>query len=265
MTTTAMTTAPLLVAEGLHWSVGSKRVVRDVSLALREGECLGLIGPNGCGKSSLLRLLYRVTRPHAGRVHLQGRDIHEMSARSFSQQVAVLTQEFTPAFEMTAREAVMMGRIPHQSRWSPWSSGGARDREVVRECLARVDCLPLQDRDFAQLSGGEKQRVLLARALAQQPQILMLDEPTNHLDVRYQHELMALVRAAGRSTLVVLHDLNIAAQYCDRLCLMHHGALVAQGRPEEVLTPEHIAGVYGMNALIDAHPFTAKPRVTFCA
>lgn len=252
----------LLEASQLRWSIAGKTVVNHVSVQLRDGECLGVIGPNGCGKSSLLRMLYRVIRPHAGTVQLAGRDVWEMSARGFAQQVAVLTQEFAPAFDMSVEETVMMGRIPHHSSWA---LHGARDRALVRECLEQVGCKTLLDRDFARLSGGEKQRVLLARALAQQPQCLLLDEPTNHLDVRYQHELMALVRGVGRSTLVVLHDLNIAAQYCDRLCLMHHGALVAQGTPHEVLTREHIAAVYGMDAVVDAHPFTGKPRVTFCA
>ena len=251
----------LLEARGLRWSIAGKAVVNDVSIHLRDGECLGVIGPNGCGKSSLLRMLYRVIRPHAGKVHLAGRDVWGMSARGFAQQVAVLTQEFAPAFDMSVEETVMMGRIPHRSAWA---GHGARDRDLVRECLSQVGCEALLDRDFTRLSGGEKQRVLLARALAQQPQCLLLDEPTNHLDVRYQHELMALIRGVGRSALVVLHDLNIAAQYCDRLCLMHHGALVAQGTPDEVLTPANIAAVYGMDAVVDAHPFTAKPRVTFC-
>lgn len=252
----------LIEASQLRWSIAGKVVVNDVSIELSDGECLGVIGPNGCGKSSLLRMLYRVIQPHAGEVRLAGRDIWDMPARQFAQQVAVLTQEFAPAFDMTVQETVMMGRIPHRSSWA---LDGARDRELVRDCLEWVGCLALHDRDFAQLSGGEKQRVLLARALAQQPQCLLLDEPTNHLDVRYQHELMALLRGVGRSTLVVLHDLNIAAQYCDRLCLMQHGALVAEGTPQEVLTPEHIAAVYGMEAVVDAHPFTGKPRVTFCA
>ena len=255
----------LIGAEHLHLRIAGRTVVKDVSIRLRDGECVGVIGPNGCGKSSLLRLLYRVVRPQSGEVRWMGQNIWEMSARGLAQQVAVLTQEFAPAFDMSVLEAVMMGRIPHRSSWSV---NGARDRALVRECLEQVGCTALLDRDFARLSGGEKQRVLLARALAQQPQCLLLDEPTNHLDVRYQHELMALVRGVrgvGRSTLVVLHDLNIAAQYCDRLCLMHHGALVAQGTPHEVLTREHIAAVYGMDAVVDAHPFTGKPRVTFCA
>ncbi|MBF5002951.1 ABC transporter ATP-binding protein [Diaphorobacter caeni] len=251
----------LIDAEHLHLRIAGRTVVKDVSIQLRDGECVGVIGPNGCGKSSLLRMLYRVVRPQSGAARWMGRNIWEMSARGFAQQVAVLTQEFAPVFDISVQETVMMGRTPHRSSWA-WD--GARDRQVVVECLERVGCLQLQERDFALLSGGEKQRVLLARALAQQPRCLMLDEPTNHLDVRYQHELMALVRGAGRSTLVVLHDLNIAAQYCDRLCLMHEGALVADGTPAEVLTPANIAAVYGVDAVVDAHPQTGRPRVTFC-
>jgi len=250
----------LLEAQGLHWSAGGRTIVQGVGVRLHEGECVGLIGPNGCGKSSLLRMLYRAVLPERGQVQWRGRDIWQLSARDYAREVAVLGQEFSQVFDLLVHEVVMMGRIPHQSSWARDSE---HDLALVRESLEQVGCWHLQEQAFSTLSGGEKQRVLLARALAQQPRALVLDEPTNHLDIRYQLELMALIRRSGRAALVAIHDLNIAAQYCDRLYLMQQGRLVAEGTPAQVLTAEHIAAVYGVQALVDTHPVTRRPRISF--
>ena len=249
----------LLEARKLHWSADGRRIVDGVNLHVEEGECVGLLGPNGCGKSSLLRMLYRHHRPDSGNVHLGGRDIWNHSSREFARKVAVLGQESAHVFDYTVQEAVMMGRIPHQSAWA---RNSACDHEVVQACLEQVGCLHLAEREFSGLSGGEKQRVLLARALAQEPQLLVLDEPTNHLDIRYQLELMHLVKQSGRTVLVALHDLNIAAQYCDRICLMQEGRVRVQGAPDAVLTAENVAQIYGVNAWVDTHPETGKQRVS---
>jgi iron complex transport system ATP-binding protein len=250
----------MLEGRQLQWQVQARRIVDGASLALARGECLGLIGPNGSGKSSLLRMLYRVLQPTHGQVLLLDQDVRGMPERAFAQQVAVLTQESATGFDTTAAELVMMGRIPHQAAWARDS---AQDHATVRAALAQVGALALADRPLADLSGGEKQRVLLARALAQQPQVLLLDEPTNHLDIRYQLEVMGLLRRQRLSAIVALHDLNIAAHYCDRLVLMDQGRIVAEGTPAQVLLPATILSVYGVAAEVDTHPATGRPRISF--
>nr|WP_326534550.1 ABC transporter ATP-binding protein [Pseudorhodoferax sp.] len=250
----------MLEGRQLRWEVHARRIVDDASLALARGECLGLIGPNGSGKSTLLRMLYRALQPTRGAVLLQGQDIAAVGERRFAQQVAVLTQESAPSVDTTAAELVMMGRIPHQATWARDS---AQDHAIVHEAMRRVGALALAARPLAELSGGEKQRVLLARALAQQPQVLLLDEPTNHLDIRHQLEVMGLLRRLQLSAIVALHDLNIAAHYCDRLVLMDQGRIVAEGAPAQVLVPATIQQVYGVAAEVDTHPVTGRPRISF--
>ena len=250
----------MLEGRDLRWDVHGKPVVDRVSLALDRGECVGLIGPNGSGKSTLLRMLYRALQPTRGNVLLMERDIRDITDRDFARKVAVLTQESVPGFDMTVAELVMMGRIPHQAKWARDSE---RDQAAVREALTQVGAWSLADRTLADLSGGEKQRVLLARALAQEPAVLLLDEPTNHLDVRYQLEVMNLLKRLRLSAIVALHDLNIAAHYCDRLMLIDHGQVVAEGPPVSVLMPDTIQRVYGVVAEVDTHPVTQRPRISF--
>ncbi|CBL46222.1 ABC-type cobalamin/Fe3+-siderophores transport system, ATPase component [gamma proteobacterium HdN1] len=250
----------ILQAENVSWFIHEHPVVDCASLYVLEGECVGLIGPNGCGKSSLLRMLYRAVPPDTGEVQLHGRNIWKIKSRSFAQQTAVLAQEMTLPFDCSVREAVSMGRFPHQTTWLRDSSD---DHAHVRTSLEQVGAWELVDRRLATLSGGERQRVWLARALAQQPQLLFLDEPTNHLDIRHQLNLMARVRELSKTTLVVLHDLNLAAQFCTRLYLMNKGRLVTEGAPEHVLTPENLRSVYGVNALVDQHPITQRVRVSY--
>jgi len=250
----------MLRAQGLCWGAGGRQIVRDAALHVEVGECVGLIGPNGCGKSTLLRILYRVLAPQRGQVWFEGQDIWRMEPRAFARQTAVLAQASATAFDSTACEAVMLGRLPHQGRFA---ADSAQDRRMVHESLARVGAAGLAGQRMSTLSGGERQRVLLARALAQEPRLLFLDEPTNHLDIRYQLELMRLVRGLGITVLVVLHELNIAAQFCDRLYLMQAGALVASGTPRAVLTPEAIHGAFGVRSVVDEHPITGRARIAY--
>nr|WP_145546462.1 ABC transporter ATP-binding protein [Variovorax boronicumulans] len=250
----------MLEGRQLRWEVHAQRIVDDASVALARGECLGLIGPNGSGKSTLLRMLYRALQPTHGSVHLLEQDIGGMSERQFAQKLAVLTQESATDFDITVAELVMMGRIPHQAKWARDS---AQDHAIVCQSLQQVGALALAERPLGELSGGERQRVLLARAFAQQPQVLLLDEPTNHLDIRYQLEVMGLLRGQRISAIVALHDLNIAAHYCDRLVLMAQGRIVAEGRPEQVLKPTTIHAAYGVAAEVDTHPATGRPRISF--
>lgn len=251
---------PVLEGRDLHWEVHARRIVDGASVALARGECVGLIGPNGSGKSSLLRMLYRVLQPTRGCVLLTGQDVAGIDDRAFARQVAVLAQESAPGFDTSVAELVMLGRIPHQARWA---RDNAQDHAIVREALRQVGAGDLAERSLADLSGGEKQRVLLARALAQQPQVLLLDEPTNHLDIRYQLEVMGLLRRQRLSAIVALHDLNIAAHYCDRLVLIDQGRIVAEGEPAQVLTPATLQQVYGVAAAVDLHPATGRTRISF--
>lgn len=249
-----------LEARALRWEVAARRIVDDLSLLVADGQLVGLLGPNGSGKSTLLRIVYRLLRPTAGVVALDDQDVWRLSARDSARSMAVLAQENSSDFDFSAREIVLMGRTPHKRMFD---ADTAEDQRQVDQALIRVGAADLADRRFQTLSGGEKQRVLMARALVQQAQVLVLDEPTNHLDIRYQFEIMALIRALGVTTLAALHELNLAAHYCDRLYLIDAGRLVASGVPAEVLTPALIDRVYGVRAEVSVAPVSGKPRITF--
>jgi iron complex transport system ATP-binding protein len=247
-------------ADGVTWSVGSAAILRHVSVAIAPGECVGVLGPNGSGKSSLLRCIYRVLRPRAGLISLDGEDVWELTTRTVARRAAVVLQESTTDFDLTVAEIVAMGRIPHKGAFERDTAADAR---IVAEALDRVGMAALAGRNIRSLSGGERQRVLLARALAQQACCLILDEPTNHLDIRAQMDMLALVRSLGITTLAALHDLNLAAHYCDRLYILQEGAVVAQGAPAAVLTPALIRAVYGVDAEVHIHSGTGKPTVIY--
>jgi iron complex transport system ATP-binding protein len=209
-----------------------------------------LIGPNGSGKTSLLRTVYRVLRPDAGVIRLDGESVWELSARESARRMAVVPQESGGELDFTVREMVLMGRSPHKA-WHERDS--AADQAIVDRALRQVNLAELADRGFLTLSGGEKQRVIVARALAQEPRFLVLDEPTAHLDIHHQLEILALVRGLELTTIAALHDLNLAAMYCDRLYLLHHGRIVASGAPPDVLTVDLIRDVYGVAAEVSLH------------
>ncbi|MFE4604547.1 ABC transporter ATP-binding protein [Kitasatospora indigofera] len=241
-------------------TLAGRDIVSGVTLVAAEGEIAGLVGPNGSGKSTLLRTVYRHLRPHTGRVLLAGRDIRSMSTVETARHIAALPQERGGDFEFTVREVVAMGRSPYKRAFA---GDDAADHEAVADALDQVGLAGYEGRGFAALSGGERQRVLLARAFAQRPDVLVLDEPTNHLDVQHQVELLALLRAQRRTTVISLHDLNAAASLCDRLHVLHKGAVVASGTPREVLTPELLAKVFGVRAAVVEHPLTGDPLIAF--
>lgn len=236
-----------LSVENLSVEIEGKRLVDSVLFDLRPGEFVGLVGPNGSGKSSLLRAIYRVLKPRAGRVLHSGDDVWSLSARDAARRTAVVAQERMGEFDFTVRELVQMGRTPHKGLLD---GDSAADQEIVEDCLAKVGMTHCAARQFLSFSGGEKQRVLVARALAQQAPFLVLDEPTNHLDIRHQLELLELIRRLGTTTLAALHDLALAARYCDRLAMMQDGRLIAFGTPAEVLTADRIRDAYGVRAEI---------------
>ncbi|MGC9535975.1 ABC transporter ATP-binding protein [Streptomyces sp. UG1] len=246
--------------EDLRVAYDGRTVVSGARLVAAEGEITGLVGPNGSGKSTLLRTVYRHLKPTAGRVLLCGADLRRLSPVQAARHIAALPQERGGDFELTVREVVAMGRTPYKRAFA---GEDAADRDVVARALADVGMAHHSGRRFTELSGGERQRVLLARAFAQQPDVLVLDEPTNHLDIRHQVELLALLREQRRTTLVSLHDLNAAASVCDRLHVLHGGHVVASGPPREVLRPALLAEVFGVRATVVDHPLTGDPLIAF--
>ena len=228
-------------------SYGAARILKGISLETHTGEFVGIIGPNGSGKSTLLKCIYRVLKPDGGCIWLGDQELHEMKIRNSARKVAVVAQHNYYNFEFSVREVVMMGRAPHKKMLE---KDGAKDFEIVDQALKTVGMYEFADRNFSTLSGGEQQMVILARALAQQTPCLILDEPTNHLDITHQLQLMELVRGLNVTVLSAIHDLNIAAMYCDRLYILKDGEIVGSGTPEELLTPETIRRVYQVESEI---------------
>jgi iron complex transport system ATP-binding protein len=249
-----------LEVEGVSWGVPGRGILENVSLEVEPGEMVGLIGPNGGGKTSLLRCVYGFLEPWSGSVMLDGEDVRGMCARRLARRVAVVLQETPGGFDFTVRESVLMGRTPHKALFDRET---AEDRRIVEHALVRVGADDLGERDFRTLSGGEKQKVLVARALTQNARLLVLDEPTNHLDVGHQLEVLDLVKSLRVTTLAALHDLNLAALFCDRLYVLKSGRVFASGTPKEVLTPRLLEEIYGVASEVRTHPSTGKPHVTF--
>ncbi|MCY4146301.1 MAG: ABC transporter ATP-binding protein [Chloroflexi bacterium] len=249
-----------LNVHGLRWSVAGRRIIDDIQLSVETGAFVGLLGPNGSGKSTLLRCIYRSLKPDAGSISLDGADLLAMPPRDAARKMAVVLQETPVQFDFTVQEMVLMGRTPHKSAFDPDTSD---DWEIVVDALAQVDMLDFRERSYGTLSGGEKQRVLIARALAQQSQFMVLDEPTNHLDIRYQLEILDIVRELPVTTLAALHDLNLAALYCDRLYVLSEGHVVASGAPDDIVTADLIYEVYGVRANVATNPTTGKRHITY--
>lgn len=246
--------------EEIGWSVDSKTVLDSISFSVGPSELVGLLGPNGSGKSSLLRCIYRYLEPDYGTVFVNGVDLQTVPLKESAKTMAAVLQESSSEFHVKVFEVVLMGRSPHKELLERDNND---DYELALQALEQVGMTDLAGRDFNTLSGGEKQRVLLARALCGQARFLILDEPTNHLDIRYQLEIMDLVRGLNVSTIAALHDLNLAAQFCDRVVVIEKGRIVSSGTPEEVLTADLIKEVYGVTAKIDVQPETDKISITY--
>ena len=238
-------------AEGVQAVLGGSQILKGVDLLAGQKELVGVIGPNGSGKSTLLKCIYRVLKPSGGAVYLDGKDLEDYSVKQSARRVAVVAQHNYYNFDFTVQDVVLMGRAPHKRALE---RDNARDYQLVAQALETVGMAAFAGRSFSTLSGGEQQRVILARALAQDTPCLILDEPTNHLDIKYQLQLMDIVKGLDRTVIAAIHDLNIAAMYCDRLYAVRNGTVVKAGTLGEVLTRAFIREVYEVDAQVFHDP-----------
>ena len=243
-------------------------VINGMEFTIRQGEIVGVIGPNGSGKSSLLKLLAKLVRPQEGAIHLFGAELGALSRESISRQLAYMPQDLSFDFPFSVLDMVLMGRFPYR-RGGLWNLVGWERREdlaAAEEAMVQTDVAHLANRMIATLSAGERQRTLLARALAQAPRVLMLDEPTAHLDLNHQLEVCRILQRVHAqlqmTVLLVSHDINLASQYCDRILVMKQGAVVCIGPPQDVIHPRVLTEVYGCQVLVDSHPDSGLPRVS---
>ncbi|MFR8053073.1 MAG: ABC transporter ATP-binding protein [Negativibacillus massiliensis] len=249
-----------ITTQQLHAVLGNTEILRGIDFEANEGEFVGIIGPNGSGKSTLLRCLYRVLTPSEGAVFLDGKELSSYRVKESAQKLAVVAQHNYYNFEFSVQDVVMMGRAPHKRALD---RDTAEDYQIMRQSLKAVGMQEFEERSFSTLSGGEQQRIILARALAQQTPCLILDEPTNHLDIKYQLWLMDIVKNLDCTVISAVHDLNIAAMYCDRLYAMKQGKLIAQGTPHELLTPDLIRELYEVDAEVSIDG-KGQLRIFYC-
>ncbi|MFQ6370685.1 ABC transporter ATP-binding protein [Shewanella sp. YIC-542] len=252
-------TAALRAAD-ISWSVAGNPILTGINFSLSPGKMLGLIGPNGAGKSSLLRCLYRYIQPDSGNIWLNDNNINQLSFKAFARQVAVVLQDTPPQSDMSVHQLVATGLTPYKRLFEQDS---AEDNDAITAALRQVGLGHKRDELFQHLSGGEKQRALIARAMVQKPSLLLLDEPTNHLDIRYQIQVLELVKSLGISVIASIHDLNLAAALCDELLLLHQGRVVASGAAAQVLTEQRVSEVFGVCCNIGSHPQTGKPLIHY--
>jgi len=247
-----------LSVSSLNWGPpGHPDIIADINFTVEPGQMLAVVGPNGAGKSSLLRCLYRYHRPTSGGVALDGVDLWSLAPRDVARRVATVLQEPASDFGLSVAEIVELGLTPHLEK------RGVPVRNSVVDALELMELSHFAGRDFASLSGGEKQRVMIARALVQRPDLLILDEPTNHLDIRHQLEVLALLSALPTTVIVSLHDLALASAHADRVLVLNQGRQVQLGAPLDTLTPATVRDIFAVGATIDSHPVTGQPRFSF--
>lgn len=237
--------------DNIQVSFGSKTILQDISLAIQDKEFVGIIGPNGSGKSTFLKCLYRVLQPSGGKIYFDGSELSSLSHRDTALKMAVVAQHSTVNFDFSVLEMVLMGRSPYKGLLD---RDKIDDYEIARYALEQVGLSDFENRNFNTLSGGEQQRVILARALAQRTECLVLDEPTNHLDIKYQLELMTIVKRLDATVVSAIHDLNLAAIYCDRIIALKDGHIVCSGTPQDVLSSDTIRHIYGVSAMVQTLP-----------
>jgi iron complex transport system ATP-binding protein len=251
-----------IAVDTVTFAAGNSLIVNGVSLTVEKGKVLGLLGPNGSGKSSLLRLICRLRKVKSGVIRLGGSDIASISRSEIARRIALVEQQATTDTQVTVMDVVRLGRTPHRGPLSAWS---AHDDAAVSDALARVGMQGRAGQPWQTLSGGERQRVHIARALAQTPSELLLDEPTNHLDIQHQLDILGLVSRLDVTSIVALHDLNLAAMFCDSLAVLQNGEVVAAGPPEEVLTQELIERVFGVRAHVQKSSVHGRCNIQYMA
>ncbi|GAA0085894.1 ABC transporter ATP-binding protein [Clostridium sp. CTA-7] len=244
----------------LRFIIDKKEILKDISFEVQKGSFVGIIGPNGSGKSTLLKNIYRLYKPSSGSILIDNKELSKMKDKDCAKEIAVLAQESNTHFDFTVKQIVKMGRYPYKSVFEDYSKD---DLKMVKEMLKKVGLESYSDRNFSELSGGEKQRTLIARALVQNTDFLVLDEPTNHLDIGYQIQLMDLVKSLNITTLAAIHDMNLAAMYCDYLIVMKDGKIKEVGTVEEIINSEMLKDVFGVNAYVGVNPINKKLQVSF--
>lgn len=247
-------------ADSLTWGIGRKTVLHGLTFSVPPGQMLGLLGPNGSGKTSLLRLLAGLKTPAGGRVLLDGADLRRLPRRDVARRVAFVEQHAGTTASLTVEDVVRLGRFPHRRPLAGWT---AADAQAVEAALDRAGMTAKRRDGWHSLSGGEKQRAQIARALAQTPRELILDEPTNHLDIQHQIGLLRLIAGLGITSVLSLHDLNHAAMFCDRLLVLHHGHIVADGPPAQVLTETLLHDVFSVQATVEPDPHTGRLHIRY--
>jgi iron complex transport system ATP-binding protein len=255
--------APVIALDSVFWGPkGLPNILSDITFSVPQGQIMAICGANGAGKSSLLRLIYRHHAPRTGTVRLMSRDIWAMGAAESARSMAAVLQEQPTDFALTARQIVALGRLPHRRGWGAGlSTPGAEGAQITDAAIQRMDLKTMADRPFGTLSGGERQRVMVARALAQEPRVIVLDEPTNHLDIRHQLELLDLLKGLGLTVIATLHDLTLAADFAERVLVLKDGRILADGTPDQSLTEATLAQAFNVHARIDRSG--AAPRFAF--
>lgn len=255
-----VSTPALLTTEHLHWCTDGNLILNDISFTVEAGDFVGILGPNGAGKSSLLRCLYRFVKPDQGKVTFKHQNIWQINANDYAKNVAVVLQETPSHFNLTVYDVVALGLIPHKGIFE---RANKMDDEKIAQAIEQVGLPHKVRQNFEHLSGGEKQRALIARAIVQSPSLLIMDEPTSHLDVRYQIQIMALAKSLGITVIASFHDLNLASTTCDSLLVLNQGQLVCQGTPSEVLTEKMLLNVFGVRAQISEHHQYKVPHISY--
>lgn len=265
MQTTSAPNIPLLQVQNVSWQVDNRAILYNINLSIAKGKFIGLIGPNGAGKSSLLRCLYRFNKPTSGNITFNQQDIWQIKSEDYAKYVAVVLQETPAQFNLSVFDVVALGLTPHKPLFSATTEN---DKQKIAQAIKTVGLEQHYKQRFESLSGGEKQRALIARAIVQQPQLLIMDEPTSHLDVKYQIQVMELAKSLGVTVFASFHDLNLAAAMCDDLIVIDKGKITHTGSPAQVLNEDMLAKVFGVCARVSSHPQCTEngqtiPHITY--